>query len=279
MKQFIIFIIILFCFIKNVTPCEHIIQANGFGKFNGEYYIDSIDSHSFLNGEDHILEMVYNNNACIWKMYDVVNTFPYYTNTDCSHDITTIDEPWILNINQSYSTISDGYIFCIEEPRYMLTGELHIVLLIFAMGFFVSSLLCTNLCCFVTDSIVNCTLRLYTIINETVFRNNEHVDRMGRIRGTHGVGEPCVVCLDDMEITQRRIQLKCNHVFHVDCILNWFSVKPECPIDRIQISSFNECLLVIPDSRMPEPSDTNGFIRFNSDIEERISQFRRIGSI
>ena len=51
--------------------------------------------------------------------------------------------------------------------------------------------------------------------------------------------EQCCVCLQDMTGVQstpnsdRRVcQLKCNHMFHIECITKWISVKNTCPVCR-----------------------------------------------
>ena len=40
----------------------------------------------------------------------------------------------------------------------------------------------------------------------------------------------CIICLDDMKISDHIKILKCGHIYHYKCINDWFEVKKECPI-------------------------------------------------
>ena len=37
--------------------------------------------------------------------------------------------------------------------------------------------------------------------------------------------EECIICLNDLEKNQSATLLKCGHVYHTDCIHNWFQKK------------------------------------------------------
>ncbi|KAI3927704.1 hypothetical protein MKW92_031410 [Papaver armeniacum] len=45
-------------------------------------------------------------------------------------------------------------------------------------------------------------------------------------------GEVCSVCLQDMIVGDHAILLKCSHIFHQNCMLEWAKRKPSCPLCR-----------------------------------------------
>ncbi len=45
----------------------------------------------------------------------------------------------------------------------------------------------------------------------------------------------CIICLEDQQINDDWIYLKCNHKFHKSCISHWINLKNTCPICRIVI--------------------------------------------
>ena len=71
------------------------------------------------------------------------------------------------------------------------------------------------------------------------------------------IGSKCVICLEDFSVPQnpktdsnlnlhinsdppadsdqRRIRLKCNHVFHLDCFKEWYVVSGDCPYCRSKV--------------------------------------------
>lgn len=46
----------------------------------------------------------------------------------------------------------------------------------------------------------------------------------------------CSICLVDFEETDDVVELKCSHVFHQGCIVEWSDRKPECPNCRDPIT-------------------------------------------
>ena len=40
----------------------------------------------------------------------------------------------------------------------------------------------------------------------------------------------CVICQDDYHKNKKCVQLYCDHVFHKECIKDWFSQKLTCPL-------------------------------------------------
>lgn len=76
----------------------------------------------------------------------------------------------------------------------------------------------------------------------------------------------CVICQDTIEHqptkeSMKEVALKCNHLFHQECIVEWFKKKHECPLCKMRVEgistretsvinelSVNE-LLAIPDTQ------------------------------
>lgn len=51
----------------------------------------------------------------------------------------------------------------------------------------------------------------------------------------------CSICINDYEIGERVIKLKCGHIFHKGCIIPWYDdniISPTCPICRRNLSNF-----------------------------------------
>lgn len=42
----------------------------------------------------------------------------------------------------------------------------------------------------------------------------------------------CSVCQDDYDLTEELLELPCSHVFHKDCITQWFDRSNSCPVCR-----------------------------------------------
>ena len=58
----------------------------------------------------------------------------------------------------------------------------------------------------------NSQVREYTILEKN-FENNE-----------------CIICLEYMIKGDRVKILECGHMYHYDCIIEWFKRKRECPL-------------------------------------------------
>lgn len=44
--------------------------------------------------------------------------------------------------------------------------------------------------------------------------------------------DTCVICIEPLQSKQTTIILNCNHVYHKDCILDWFNKELTCPMCR-----------------------------------------------
>ena len=66
---------------------------------------------------------------------------------------------------------------------------------------------------------------------ETFELNNEEINQFHK----------CVICL--MEEPENVIKLKCQHMFHKDCINKWFQHSNRCPICRTNLRDFQDTIL------------------------------------
>ena len=44
--------------------------------------------------------------------------------------------------------------------------------------------------------------------------------------------ETCVICIEPLHSKQTTIILDCNHIYHKNCILDWFNKELTCPMCR-----------------------------------------------
>lgn len=42
----------------------------------------------------------------------------------------------------------------------------------------------------------------------------------------------CVICIEPLQSKQTTIILECNHIYHKNCILDWFNKELTCPMCR-----------------------------------------------
>ena len=47
--------------------------------------------------------------------------------------------------------------------------------------------------------------------------------------------DECVICLENYESNKKITTLKCDHIFHYDCINEWFDTNQSCPLCRIDL--------------------------------------------
>ena len=48
-------------------------------------------------------------------------------------------------------------------------------------------------------------------------------------------GEQCSICMNPIQIREKVKRLPCLHVFHADCVDEWLSRKPTCPVDCMEV--------------------------------------------
>ena len=51
----------------------------------------------------------------------------------------------------------------------------------------------------------------------------------------------CAICYKDFEPEDEVMELKCfeDHIFHTNCIIEWFKRDPSCPICRSDVPTIN----------------------------------------
>ena len=54
-----------------------------------------------------------------------------------------------------------------------------------------------------------------------------------------GEKKNCVICLNDFEVGEKVMILPCVHMFHSECIRDWFEAKDTCPICKFKLSPEN----------------------------------------
>ena len=45
----------------------------------------------------------------------------------------------------------------------------------------------------------------------------------------------CVICQDDIDIDDIVRNINCSHIFHIDCIDNWFTENKKCPTCKYEL--------------------------------------------
>jgi hypothetical protein len=77
------------------------------------------------------------------------------------------------------------------------------------------------------------------ILNEDVkiILDEEEFDNLERIKyDKSDKSLECLICLDTFEEEENLIKIKCNHIFHCNCIKNWLCEESnKCPVCRIEV--------------------------------------------
>ena len=61
------------------------------------------------------------------------------------------------------------------------------------------------------------------ILDKTVVKLNKSCDNF------------CVICQDDINTDSIIRQINCKHIFHIDCIDNWFVENKKCPTCKYEV--------------------------------------------
>ena len=87
-------------------------------------------------------------------------------------------------------------------------------------------------------------------MNCTAITKNGRKCRRGPACHIHRI-QTCVVCLEPLEFKDFRRMTTCRHVFHPECIANWFVMSDDCPVCR-------------------SPQNDDPMIQFKKNIEARM---------
>ena len=69
------------------------------------------------------------------------------------------------------------------------------------------------------------------VLNDEQFENLENI----KYEKLNDINE-CLICIENFEEDEDIIKIKCNHIFHKDCIRKWLcNESNKCPICRIEI--------------------------------------------
>ena len=70
-----------------------------------------------------------------------------------------------------------------------------------------------------------------TIVNELPEITIDSVDKLD------GDKKDCTICLNSFKHGDKALILPCIHIFHTDCIKNWFKTQNTCPICKVKINA------------------------------------------
>jgi hypothetical protein len=63
----------------------------------------------------------------------------------------------------------------------------------------------------------------------------------------------CAICLDDSDSLSEFSVLNCHHMFHWNCLLQWLTMKDECPICRAWTG------MDVPESSKSHPNERDQY--------------------
>lgn len=61
--------------------------------------------------------------------------------------------------------------------------------------------------------------------------------------------DSCTICLEDFNDKEKLLKLKCNHIYHEQCIKTWFNKKRICPNCANSFSSIESVSPISQESR------------------------------
>tara|TARA_Y100001938_G_C7801073_1_gene287124 strand:+ start:114 stop:518 length:405 start_codon:yes stop_codon:yes gene_type:complete len=75
-------------------------------------------------------------------------------------------------------------------------------------------------------------------INKTMGRRNIRrplVMNRKEVKDSDILKEGCVICLEKYQKKEKIVTLKCNHIFHQECIEEWCKTGKTCPLCRFSL--------------------------------------------
>ena len=98
----------------------------------------------------------------------------------------------------------------------------------------------------------------------TVPASQEEIAKLPRIRSKEELdcctSENCSICQDGYEGDFTAIKMPCGHIFHEECLLQWFKVQNSCPICRLKLApaTFEEQRAEPPTSSVQLQNEESG---------------------
>jgi len=76
-------------------------------------------------------------------------------------------------------------------------------------------------------------------LNEDIVVKNpaskEYVDSLVEVNLSEENQDLCAICREDFKPSNKGVILKCNHIFHKDCITDWFGHQNSCPVCKTKV--------------------------------------------
>ncbi|KAI4329603.1 hypothetical protein MLD38_027972 [Melastoma candidum] len=67
--------------------------------------------------------------------------------------------------------------------------------------------------------------------------NNKGIESLETVQDGCGgsAEESCVICMDNVGVSPRRVRTPCQHVYHGECIAGWLERSNSCPLCRFHL--------------------------------------------
>lgn len=91
---------------------------------------------------------------------------------------------------------------------------------------------------FSIESALGCLAILGSITLKVMSVREKRKKEVGYVRISVIVNNQCAVCLDELRLQSRAVQINCSgkHVFHEECIIPWIKERETCPVCRVRIT-------------------------------------------
>lgn len=64
---------------------------------------------------------------------------------------------------------------------------------------------------------------------------NKNLLKNSTILNNKDKNEFCIICQEDIKIEEIIRKIKCSHLFHINCIDNWFIENKKCPMCKFEL--------------------------------------------
>lgn len=66
----------------------------------------------------------------------------------------------------------------------------------------------------------------------------------------------CIICFEDYNTDMNMYMLPCCHIFHYECLIEWFDKYPTCPFCRLEIKFYNPVQVGVPSVPCAKQTDS-----------------------